>query len=71
MTCLVMKFGGTSVGSAEAIKQAADIILKQAEDWDSLVVLVSAISGVTNALTQGALCPESPLASLAHWDAGT
>jgi aspartate kinase len=50
-----MKFGGTSVGSTEAIKQAADIILEQAQDWDSLVVVVSAMSGVTNALTRGAL----------------
>lgn len=54
MTTLVMKFGGTSVGSAEAIDQAARIVLKEAIRWDRLVVVVSAMSGVTNALTQGA-----------------
>ena len=55
MTTLTMKFGGTSVGSAEAFTQASDVVLEQAEKWDRLVVVVSAMSGVTDALTQGAL----------------
>jgi len=55
MTTLTMKFGGTSVGSAGAPAQAADIVLEQAQKWDRLVVVVSAMSGVTDALTQGAL----------------
>lgn len=55
MTTLVMKFGGTSVGSVKAIRQAADIVLKQAVAWERLAVVVSAMSGVTDALTQGAL----------------
>jgi aspartate kinase (monofunctional class) len=59
MTTLTMKFGGTSVGSAEAISQAADIVLKQAQEWDRLAVVVSAMSGVTDALTRGALSAES------------
>ena len=59
MTTLTMKFGGTSVGSAEAISQAADIVLEQAQEWDRLAVVVSAMSGVTDALTQGALSAES------------
>jgi aspartate kinase len=50
-----MKFGGTSVGNAEAHAQAADIVLEQAESWDRLAVVVSAMSGVTDALTEGAL----------------
>jgi aspartate kinase len=54
MTTLVMKFGGTSVGSTEALAQVADIVLKQAQKWDRLVVVVSAMSGVTDALIQGA-----------------
>jgi aspartate kinase len=54
MTSLVMKFGGTSVGSAEALAQAAGIVLEQAQAWDRLVVVVSAMSGVTDALIQGA-----------------
>jgi aspartokinase/homoserine dehydrogenase 1 len=57
--CLTMKFGGTSVGSVEAIAQAADIVLEQAQKWDRLVVVVSAMSGVTDALTRGALTAAS------------
>ncbi|MGD9101666.1 MAG: aspartate kinase, monofunctional class [Anaerolineae bacterium] len=59
MTTLTMKFGGTSVGSVQAIEQAADIVLEQAQKWERLVVVVSAMSGVTNALTQGALTAAS------------
>jgi aspartate kinase len=54
MSLLVMKFGGTSVGSAEALTQAADVVLEQARAWDQVVVVVSAMSGVTDALIQGA-----------------
>lgn len=54
MTTLVMKFGGTSVGSTEALAQVADIVLKQAQKWDRLIVVVSAMNGVTDALIQGA-----------------
>jgi len=54
MSTLTMKFGGTSVGSTEAHTQAADIVLQQAQNWDRLAVVVSAMSGVTDALTQGA-----------------
>jgi aspartate kinase len=59
MTTLVMKFGGTSVGSANAIRQAAEIVLEQAQSWDRQVVVVSAMSGVTDALTRGALSAAS------------
>lgn len=59
MATLVMKFGGTSVGSVDAIKQAADIVLEQAQTWERLVVVVSAMSGVTDALTEGALSAAS------------
>ncbi len=59
MTTLTMKFGGTSVGSAEAHSQAADIVLEQVNDWDHLVVVVSAMSGVTDALTEGAFTAAS------------
>ena len=55
MALLVMKFGGTSVGSTEAIMQAADIVLEQSGIWDHLVVVVSAMSGVTDALTNGSV----------------
>ena len=54
MATLTMKFGGTSVGSADAIRQVADIIQAQQKEPDWLVVVVSAMSGVTNALIEGA-----------------
>ena len=59
MTTLVMKFGGTSVGSASAIRQAAAIVLDQAQAWERPVAVVSAMSGVTDALAQGALSAAS------------
>lgn len=54
MGTLTMKFGGTSVGNAEAIRQACDIILEQALRWERLTVVVSAMNGVTDALIKGA-----------------
>ena len=59
MTILVSKFGGTSVGSVEAISRAADIVLAQTQKWDRQVVVVSAMSGVTDALTRGAVTAAS------------
>ncbi len=59
MTTLTMKFGGTSVGSAEALAQAAGIVLEQAQEWDRLAVVVSAMSGMTDTLTRGALTAAS------------
>ena len=47
---LVMKFGGTSVGSIDAINKAANIVKKFRSDWDNIVVVVSAMSGVTDML---------------------
>ncbi len=51
---LVMKFGGTSVGSAEAIRRTANLIIDAQSDWSSVVVVVSAMSGVTDLLLEGA-----------------
>lgn len=45
----VLKFGGTSVGSVEAIKQTGEIIRATATE-DQIVVVVSAVGGVTNKL---------------------
>ena len=50
MSKLVMKFGGTSVGSPAAIQQTASIIQQYKHIWDNLVVVVSAMSGVTDKL---------------------
>lgn len=51
---LVMKFGGTSVGSADALKNAAQIIGDAKKDWERVVVVTSAMSGVTNLLLDSA-----------------
>ena len=45
---IVMKFGGTSVGNAVAIQRTAEIVRSRRER--APVVVVSAMSGVTNAL---------------------
>ncbi len=51
---LVMKFGGTSVGSADAIQQVVEIVRAERNDWTHIVVVVSAMSGVTDLLLEGA-----------------
>lgn len=47
---IVQKFGGTSVGSAERIGRAADLALGAVRDGHRVVVVTSAISGLTNEL---------------------
>ncbi len=49
-----MKFGGTSVGSAAAIKQAVAIVRDFLAAGDELAVVVSAMSGVTDLLLESA-----------------
>jgi aspartokinase/homoserine dehydrogenase 1 len=51
---IVMKFGGTSLGDGEAIKRAADIVCQTLKDKREIVVVVSAMSGVTDALLSAA-----------------
>ena len=51
---LVVKFGGTSVGSASAIGQAAEIVRTLQTDGRQVAVVTSAMSGVTDALLNGA-----------------
>lgn len=48
MSLVVMKFGGTSVGSAERIRQAATIVQRHAQGGAPVVVVVSALSKVTD-----------------------
>ncbi len=59
MGTLVMKFGGTSVGSVEALASAVDIVMHYKKDWERLAVVVSAMSGVTNLLIEGARTAEN------------
>ena len=49
-----MKFGGTSVGTAERIAEAAKLVLKSSNEGHQVVVVTSAMSGVTNKLIAAA-----------------
>lgn len=49
----VLKFGGTSVGTAESLKNVKKIVEAQAES-DQLIVVVSALGGITDKLIQTA-----------------
>jgi aspartokinase/homoserine dehydrogenase 1 len=51
---VVMKFGGTSVGTADAIRQIVDIVKKASAHGEEVVVVVSAMSGVTDLLIHSA-----------------
>ncbi|MEP1593314.1 MAG: aspartate kinase, partial [Halieaceae bacterium] len=50
MSIIVQKFGGTSVGTIERIEQVADKVAGFRTNGDSIVVVVSAMSGETNRL---------------------
>jgi aspartokinase/homoserine dehydrogenase 1 len=54
----IMKFGGTSVGNPSCIRRVAEIVRAAALDSD-LVVVVSAMSGVTNDLIEAAARSEA------------
>ncbi len=51
---VVMKFGGTSVGDGERIARVADLIAEAVGRDDQVVAVVSAMSGVTDALVRAA-----------------
>ena len=48
MTCIVQKFGGTSVATLERINNVADIVAKSKAKGTDIIVVVSAMAGVTN-----------------------
>ena len=50
MKIVVLKFGGTSVGSIERIKKVSTIIVKYLKKKYKVIVVSSAMSGVTNDL---------------------
>src|SRR5262245_11802839 len=60
---IVMKFGGTSVGSAERIAQAAQLAKDSAAKGHQVVVVTSAMSKVTDTLIGAAR-----KASAGNWD---
>ena len=50
MKTVVLKFGGTSVGSIDRIKKVCKIISSYKKKKNNVVVISSAMSGVTNEL---------------------
>jgi aspartate kinase len=50
MKRLVLKFGGTSVGTIEKIKKVANIVKKIFNEGNEIIVIVSAMAGVTDEL---------------------
>ena len=50
MALIVQKFGGTSVGSPEKIKAVAERVLRNKNQGNRMVVVLSAMSGETNRL---------------------
>jgi bifunctional aspartokinase / homoserine dehydrogenase 1 len=66
---IVMKFGGTSVGSAAALQKVIDIARKARSRGDEIVIVVSAMNGITDLLLGSARRAESgdsSVASRAH-----
>ena len=47
---ITIKFGGTSVGDAERIRSAAELVAGEVRKGNQVVVVTSAMSGVTNKL---------------------
>ena len=54
----VMKFGGTSVGDASCISRVCEIVKDASREY-SVLVVVSAMSGVTNRLIEAATRAEA------------
>jgi aspartate kinase len=54
MSLIVQKFGGTSVGNTDRIKNVAARVAKYHAQGDQVVVVVSAMSGVTDSLIRSA-----------------
>ena len=55
MKIVVLKFGGTSVGTTQKIKKVAEIIAQYKKQNFSVIVVSSAMSGVTNELIKKSL----------------
>src|SRR6516165_3168507 len=61
---IVMKFGGTSVGNAERMQRVAEIVTEKA-DHAEIMVVVSAMGGVTDMLIRAAT--EASHGDREHW----
>ncbi len=67
---LVMKFGGTSVGDPDAMAQAVRNVCEARRNWPALVVVTSALSGVTNLLIDSAVSAARGEMSIYHQAVG-
>lgn len=54
MSTLIMKFGGSSVDTTSALTQVLSIVLHERERWDRLLLVMSALEGVTDSLIEAA-----------------
>jgi aspartokinase/homoserine dehydrogenase 1 len=61
-----MKFGGTSVGSVAALQNVVEIVRKSWQEGHQVVVVVSAMNGVTDLLLNSARAAEAGDEGLAH-----
>jgi aspartate kinase len=61
-----MKFGGTSVGSVPALQNVVDIVKKAGQNGHRVILVVSAMSGVTDLLLNSARAAEAGDEHTAH-----
>lgn len=54
MSTLIMKFGGTSIGTSAALSQVLSIVLHEHKRWNRLLLIASALEGVTDMLLESA-----------------
>ena len=67
MARIVMKFGGTSVGDLDRIRNVANRVKREVEAGHEVAVVVSAMAGATNQLVKW--CSElSPLHDAREYD---
>ena len=52
MKTITMKFGGTSVGSVDAISNVVEIVKSNVDDGHRVAIVISAMSGVTDSLIE-------------------
>ncbi|MBZ0278497.1 MAG: aspartate kinase, partial [Anaerolineae bacterium] len=52
MGTLVMKFGGSCIGTTPTLTQTLNIVLHERHQWERLVLVVSALDGVTDMLIE-------------------
>lgn len=54
MKTLVMKFGGSALGSSAALSQVLSIVLHESKKWSNVILVASALEGVTDMLFEAA-----------------